>query len=47
VLFVGAGASIAPPSDLPTFKALTDDIASESGIERRGQPEDRFLGVPR
>ena len=45
VIFVGAGASVAPPSDLPTFGRLTDDIASESGIERRGEPEDRFLGV--
>jgi hypothetical protein len=44
VLFVGAGTSIASPSGLPTF---SDDIASESGIERNGQQEDQLTSSSR
>ena len=46
VLFVGAGASIAPPSNLPTFQTLTEGIAAESGVPVTGQL-DQFLGVLR
>ena len=31
VLFVGAGVSVAAPSNLPTFRGLVDRIAAESG----------------
>lgn len=31
VLFVGAGASVNPPSSLPTFLSLTEAIADQSG----------------
>jgi hypothetical protein len=47
VLFVGAGASIDSPSDLPTFVTLTEQIAKESGLVL-GDPDrarpDQFLG---
>lgn len=47
VLFVGAGASVDPPSSLPTFLRLTEQIASASGRTMtdvdRARP-DRFLG---
>ena len=36
-LFVGAGASVDPPSCLPTFKMLTDKLLEES---RAPQPKD-------
>lgn len=33
VVFVGAGASMAPPSDLPNFESLARDIYAESGVD--------------
>ncbi|MEU3201428.1 DUF4020 domain-containing protein [Streptomyces sp. NPDC006996] len=33
VLFVGAGASMSPPSSLPTFAQLAADVAGEVGVE--------------
>jgi hypothetical protein len=45
VLFIGAGASIAPPSGLPTFHGLTAEIAAESGVTLDDDQLDRFLGV--
>jgi hypothetical protein len=46
VIFVGAGASISPPSGLPSFGKLASDIAAE--VQREppgiGVPLDRFLG---
>lgn len=47
VLFVGAGASVDPPSGLPTFVTLAERIASESAITFTGHDRDhpdRFLG---
>lgn len=47
VLFVGAGASVDPPSGLPTFLALAERIASESAVTFTDQDRDhpdRFLG---
>ena len=32
VIFVGAGASIPPPSALPTFKQLVETIRDESNL---------------
>lgn len=45
VLFVGAGASIAGPSNLPSFRTLTADIAAEAGVPLDDEQLDRFLGV--
>lgn len=33
VIFVGAGASIGPPSNLPSFVGLTAEIAADAGVE--------------
>ena len=33
VLFVGAGASMSPPSSLPDFRRLTADIAADSTVD--------------
>lgn len=47
VLFVGAGASVAAPSSLPTFEGLAKRIGEESGRPYPGASStspDRFLG---
>lgn len=45
VLFVGAGASINPPSNLPSFAQLAAQLAEELGIEVDGSLEpDAFIG---
>ena len=46
VLFVGAGASVDPPSDLPTFGGLANKIAeiSRQPLPEEGSPLDRELG---
>jgi hypothetical protein len=47
VLFVGAGASMDPPSRLPSFEQLARTIAVESGLPADSVPKDgldRFLG---
>ncbi|MEX2375001.1 MAG: SIR2 family protein [Dehalococcoidia bacterium] len=46
VLFVGAGASIDPPSSLPTFDSLTAEVANQAQVEfgdADRQWPDRFL----
>jgi len=43
VVFAGAGVSMGPPSNLPSFDGLTHDINSGSGLKVFG-PLDRFLG---
>jgi SIR2-like protein len=42
-VFVGAGVSIPPPSSLPDFKSLADQIA-EDDARRPEEPLDRYLG---
>lgn len=46
VLFVGAGASINPPSNLPLYKNLTERLADEADRPGPGDDEqlDRFIG---
>lgn len=50
VFFIGAGASIPAPSNLPSFQALAESLGKESGVpyeaSENGIPEpiDRFLG---
>jgi len=43
VVFAGAGVSMGPPSNLPSFWKLTCDIAQGTGL-RPSEPLDRFLG---
>ena len=46
VIFVGAGASIAPPSSLPSFWKLTEEIALDAGVvmDPNAKDLDRILG---
>ena len=45
VIFAGAGVSIGEPACLPSFKALANKIAKETGKTLQdGEPIDRFLG---
>jgi hypothetical protein len=45
VVFAGAGISMPPPSCLPSFARLADQIAKMVGVQRQNkEPEDRFLG---
>jgi hypothetical protein len=45
VVFVGAGASVPPPSDMPTFGQLVADIAAEAGVTQlEGEELDQCLG---
>lgn len=45
VVFVGAGVSMGAPSLLPSFKKLTEDLASGTGhTPAENEPFDRFLG---
>lgn len=41
VIFVGAGASVAPPSNLPSFRQLAGDIASDSYVHVTNEELDR------
>jgi len=43
VVFAGAGVSMGPPSNLPSFWQLTCDIAQGTGLTA-SEPLDRFLG---
>ncbi|MBC7284640.1 DUF4020 domain-containing protein [Hoeflea sp.] len=43
VVFAGAGVSMGPPSNLPSFWKLTCDIAQGTGLSP-SEPLDRFLG---
>lgn len=47
VIFVGAGASIGPPSSLPDFSRLVREIAEQTEREppRNDEPLDRYLGL--
>ncbi|MEV7625264.1 SIR2 family protein [Actinoplanes sp. NPDC089786] len=45
VIFVGAGASIAPPSNLPDFRGLAEAIAADAGVAfGKDDPLDVVLG---
>lgn len=45
VVFAGAGVSMGPPSNLPSFWKLTCDIAHNTGLApSESEPLDRFLG---
>ncbi len=46
VVFAGAGVSMGPPSDLPNFSELVNEIAEAAGKPRPqlGEPLDTFLG---
>lgn len=44
IVFAGAGVSMGPPSNLPSFKKLARDIAQGTGLDPI-DPLDRFLGV--
>lgn len=44
VIFAGAGVSVGPPSNLPTFKKLAKQIAGEALLRAKNEPYDRFLG---
>ncbi|HEX2050513.1 MAG TPA: SIR2 family protein [Actinomycetota bacterium] len=46
VVFAGAGVSVPPPSDLPLFSQLTDQVADRFSRPRKhkNEPEDYFLG---
>nr|WP_308936743.1 DUF4020 domain-containing protein [Duganella sp. SG902] len=43
VVFAGAGVSMGPPSNLPSFQVLAECIANGTGVAV-GEPLDRFLG---
>lgn len=45
VIFAGAGVSMGPPANLPSFKRLAELVAEGTGQSMvRGETEDRFLG---
>ena len=44
VVFAGAGVSMGPPSNLPSFQALANSIAAGSLVQRDGEAIDAFLG---
>ena len=45
LVFAGAGVSHPPPTSLPLFSGLAENIGKHSGLERQGsEPEDRYLG---
>jgi len=49
VIFVGAGASMGPPSNLPSFSGLTEIIRDETQLkdvvgDLRNQPLDEIMG---
>ena len=45
VIFAGAGVSMGPPSNYPSFNGLTQKIATWTGIEwPENEPNERFLG---
>src|SRR5438046_2274284 len=44
VVFAGAGVSMGPPSNLPSFETLTSAVAGGVLLQRDGEPFDAFLG---
>ena len=45
VIFAGAGVSMGPPANLPSFRRLADEVAMGTGLSiGRNETEDRFLG---
>ena len=45
VVFAGAGVSMGPPSNYPSFDELTQDIGDWAGLHREeSEPHERFLG---
>jgi len=45
VVFAGAGVSMGPPSNYPSFDGLTQDIENWAGLYREeNEPHERFLG---
>jgi len=44
VVFAGAGVSMGPPSNLPSFEALADAVAQGVLPRKAGEPLDAFLG---
>ena len=44
VIFAGAGVSMGPPSNLPSFEALADGIAAGTITKKDGEALDAFLG---
>jgi hypothetical protein len=43
-VFAGAGVSIDPPSNLPSFNGLVDEVADGVGHQKQGERFDQFLG---
>nr|HDM59228.1 hypothetical protein [Bacillota bacterium] len=43
VIFAGAGVSMEPPANFPSFKKLAEEIAQRVGVKLE-EPLDRFLG---
>src|SRR5690349_9043853 len=44
VVFAGAGVSMGPPSNLPSFEKLVERLAGTALVRRPNEPFDRFLG---
>ena len=44
VIFAGAGVSMGPPSNLPSFEDLADEVASGILERSESEPFDQFLG---
>src|SRR6266545_4028123 len=44
VFFAGAGVSMGPPSDLPSFERLAEEISGGTLARQEKEPPDRFLG---
>ena len=44
VVFAGAGVSMGPPSNLPSFGALADAVGAGVLAQKGGEPFDAFLG---
>jgi NAD-dependent SIR2 family protein deacetylase len=45
VVFAGAGVSMGPPANLPSFARLAENIARLTGQQKKqSEPEDRFFG---
>jgi hypothetical protein len=44
VVFAGAGISVSPPSGLPTFEELADQVGRHVLSREKNEPPDRYLG---
>ena len=44
VVFAGAGVSMGPPSNLPSFSDMTDQVAGGAAERQEQEPLDHFLG---